>query len=124
MSTLQINSTTGEVFFRLPAPHENTILTPPRDNHAADIVPILNNPGVYIFLPRPPVPHHHHRTVEWLRRMKNRSSKTLEDLRGGKTVVDERSVQLIREVQPDGTELFIDDTSVPRNGWTRSKTET
>jgi len=49
--------------------------------------------------------------------MKNKSGKILEDLCGGKTVVDERSVELIREVQPNGTGLFLGDMSVPRNGW-------
>ena len=49
--------------------------------------------------------------------MKNRSDKVLEDLREGKTVVDGCPVQHIREVQPDGTELYLGDLSVSRNSW-------
>jgi len=117
METLQVNPTTGEVFLRLPAPHENIIITPPRDSDAADIISILNDPRVYNFLIGTPLPYHHHHAVEWLGRMKNKSDKVLEELREGKTVVDGCPVQHIREVQPDGTELYLGDLSVSRNVW-------
>jgi len=117
METLQVNPTTGEVFLRLPAPHENIIITPPRDSDAADIIAILNDPRVYNSLVGTPLPYQHHHAVEWLGRMKSKSDKVLEDLREGKTVVDGCPVQHIREVQPDGTELYLGDLSVPRNGW-------
>jgi len=117
METLQANPTTGEVFLRLPAPHENIIITPPRDSDAADIISILNDPRVYNSLVGTPLPYHHHHAVGWLGRMKNRSDKVLEDLREGKTVVDGCPVQHIREVQPDGTELYLGDLSVSRNSW-------
>lgn len=117
MDTLQVNPVTGQVFLRLPAPHENIIITPPLHSDAADIVPILNDPRVYKLLVGPPFPYHYHHAVEWLGKMKNRSDKILEDLRQGRTVVDGCPVQHIREVQPDGTELFLGDLSVFRNGW-------
>ena len=117
METLQVNPTTGEVFLRLPAPYENIIITPPRYSDAADIVSILNDPRVYKSLIGPAFPYHHHHAMDWLGRMKNRSDKVLEDLHEGKTVVDGCPVQHICEVQPDGTELYLGDLSVSRNGW-------
>ena len=117
MNTLQVNPTTGEVFLRLLAPHENIIITPPRDSDAADITHILNDPRVYKNLPGPPFPYHLHHAEEWLRTIKERSDKVLEDLRAGKTVVDGCPVQHIREVQSDGTDLFLGDLLVRRNDW-------
>ena len=49
--------------------------------------------------------------------MKTKSEKILDNLHTGKTVVDGCPVQYIREVQPDGTELFLGDVSVARKGW-------
>ena len=117
MNTLQVNPTTGEVFLRLPAPHEDIIITPPRDSDAADIAIILNDPRVYKNLIGPPLPYHPHHAEEWLKKTKNESDKILEDLREGKTMVDGCPVQHIREVRPDGTDLFLGDLSVSRNGW-------
>jgi len=117
MNSLQVNPTTGEVFLRLPAPHENVIITPPRDSDAADLVLILNDPRVYKFLIAPPFPYRHQHAVEWLGMMTKRSDKVLNDLREGKAVVDGCPVQYIREAQSDGTEMFLGDISVTRNGW-------
>ena len=117
MDTLQVNPTTGEVFLRPPAPHENISITPPRYSDGGDITLILNDPRVYKNLIGLPVPYHPHHAEEWLRTTKNVSDKILEDLREGKTVVDGCPVQHIREVQPDGTDLFLGDLSVSRYGW-------
>jgi hypothetical protein len=94
MNALRANPTTGEVFLRLPAPHENIIITPPRESDAADLVLILNDTRVYKFLVGPPIPYRLHHTV------------------------GECPVQHIREVRFDGTELLLGDVSVARNGWT------
>jgi len=117
MNTLQVNPTTGEVFLRLPTPHENVIITPPRDSDAADLVLILNDPGVYKTLMGLPFPYNSSHAEEWLGKMKNGSDKVLKDLREGETVVDGCPVQYIREVQPDGTDLFLGDVFARRHGW-------
>ena len=117
MNTLQVNPTTGEVFLRLPAPHENIIITPPRDSDVADILLILNDPRVYEYCAGLPFPYHPHHAEEWLKTVKDKSNKVLEDLREGKTVVDGCPVQHIREVRSDGTDLFLGDLSVKRNSW-------
>lgn len=117
MNTLQVNPTTGEVFLRLPAPHENIIITPPRYSDAAETVLIVGDPRVYKFLIGPAFPYLHHHAEEWVGKIKNKSDKILEDLHEGKTVVDGCPVHHIREVQPDGTELFLGDVSVTRGGW-------
>lgn len=123
MNTLQVNPTTGEVFLRLPAPHENVIITPPRSSDAVDTLAILNDPRVYKLLVGPPFPYEHHHAVEWVEKVKRRSDQILEDLREGKAVVNGCPVQHIREVQPDGTELFLGDVSVSRNGWVEIEDE-
>ena len=114
MNTLQVNPTTGEVFLRLPAPHENIIITPPRDSDVVDLVLILNDPRVIKFLLGLPFPYLSHHAEEWLGTMKSKSAKILEDLREGKTVVDGCPVQYVREVQPDGTELLLGDVTATR----------
>ena len=123
MDTLQVNPTTGEVFLRLPVPYENIIITPPRDSDVADTVLILNDPRVYKSLPGPPFPYEPHHAEEWLGRMKNKSDQVLEDLRKGMTVVDGCPVQHIREVQSDGTELFLGDLTVSRCRWSEVEDE-
>jgi RimJ/RimL family protein N-acetyltransferase len=117
MNTLQVNPTTGEVFFRLPAPHENIIITPPRESDRDALVLLLNDPRIYKFLPIPPFPYYPHHAEEWLRMTKNKSDKVLEHLREGGTVVGGCPVQYIREIQPDGTDLLLGDVSVSRNEW-------
>lgn len=117
MNTLQVNPTTGEVFLRLPAPHENIIITPPRESDADDLVLMLNDPRIYKFLLTPPFPYYHHHAEEWLRMTKTKSDGILKSLRKGETVVDGSPAQYIREIQPDGTESLLGDVSVTRHGW-------
>jgi RimJ/RimL family protein N-acetyltransferase len=117
MNTLQVDPTTGEVFLRLPAPHENIIITPPRESDVDDLVLMLNDPRIYKFLLNLPFPYHPHHAEEWLRVTKNKSDKILTALREGETVVDGFPVQYIQEVQPDGTGLLLGDFSVTRHGW-------
>jgi RimJ/RimL family protein N-acetyltransferase len=117
MNTLQVNPATGEVFLRLPAPHEDIIITPPRESDTDALVLILNDPRIYKFLLAPPFPYHPHHAEEWLRVTKNKSDKILEHLREGGTVVDGCPVQYIREIQPDGTDLLLGDVSASRNEW-------
>lgn len=117
MNTLQVNPTTGEVFLRLPVPHENIIITPPRESDRDDLVLMLNDPAIYKFLLTPPFPYYPHHAEEWLRMTKSKSDKILKVLREGKTVVNGFPVQYIREMQPDGRELLLGDVSVARQGW-------
>ena len=123
MDTLQVSPTTGEVFLRLPAPHENIIITPPRESDVDELVIMLNDPRVYRFLLTPPYPYHPHHAEEWLRMTKGRSDRLLEVLRGGGSMVDGCPVQYIREIQPDGTNLLLGDVSVARNGWIEVRDE-
>lgn len=106
MNALRANPTTGEVFLLLLAPHENIIITPPRESDAADLVLILNDPRVYKFLVGPPIPYHLHQAEEWLEMAKKDSDEALEDLRKGKMVVGGCPVQRTREARSDGTEFL------------------
>ena len=117
MNTLQVNPTTGEVFLRLPAPHENVIITTPRESDKDDIVLMLNDPRIYKFLLSPPFPYQTQHAEAWLRTTKKKSDELLEDLHEGKAVVDGCPVQYIRETRSDGTDLLLGDVTVGRNGW-------
>lgn len=117
MNTLQVDPTTCEVFLRLPAPHENIVITPPRESDTDDLVLMLNDPRIYKFLFNPPFPYHPHHAEEWIRATRSKSDKLLKALREGEAVVDGFPVQYIREVQPDGKWLLLGDVSVARYGW-------
>lgn len=117
MNTLQVNPTTGQVFFRLPTPHEHIIITPPRESDIDDLVLMLTDPRIYKFLLNPPFPYQPHHAEEWLIKTKTKSGKILEVLLKGGTVVDGFPVQYIREMQHDGTDLLLGDMSVTRHGW-------
>jgi hypothetical protein len=49
---LQLNPITKEPFLRLPAPHDNIIVTPPRLSDAPDMVIAMNDEHIYPWLSR------------------------------------------------------------------------
>ncbi|KAJ6498445.1 acyl-CoA N-acyltransferase [Mycena vitilis] len=50
---LERNQETGELFLRLPSPHQTIILTPLRASDSAAIADIVNDPAVHPWLGRP-----------------------------------------------------------------------
>jgi hypothetical protein len=47
MDPLELNTDTGELYLRLPAPFSNIILIPPRLSDAAPSIAILHDPKIH-----------------------------------------------------------------------------
>ena len=122
---LQFNPQTGEPFLRLPSPHDNIILTPPRMSDVAAIVSHMNDPAVYTWLEGPPFPYLPEHAEEWLRKVKNGTDAVMEVLQRATeedpaarpVLVSEPPVRTIREVREDGSELFLGDVALLRERW-------
>ncbi|KAI0686015.1 hypothetical protein BC835DRAFT_477629 [Cytidiella melzeri] len=118
---LQIHLRTGEPFLRLPSPHENIIITPPRLEDTPSVVGALSDPRVYKTLSGPPFPYTEDHAVSWLSEVKEQSDELLKELQQaeeegvqGLKVVDGCPVRTLREVREDGTELFLGDIGCAR----------
>ncbi|CDO75485.1 hypothetical protein BN946_scf184935.g21 [Trametes cinnabarina] len=122
---LQIHSQTGELFLRLPSPHENIIITPPRMSDAPTIVSYMNDPALYYWLEGPPFPYRPEHAEQWL-------SKIKKDADAAREVLDQANEQYgdappitvscwpirsLREVQEDGSEVFLGDITFVRERW-------
>lgn len=126
-STLEYNRRTGEPFIRLPHPHENLILTPPRLTDVAALMAVLNDPKVYLTLEGPPNPYLESHAVDWLERIIKASADSLREFReveearrAGDTsrqFVGSHPIRYIREVQEDGTDIFLGDVLIDRCGY-------
>ncbi|KAJ7061499.1 acyl-CoA N-acyltransferase [Mycena amicta] len=112
----------GEPFLRIPAPHANLILTPPRPEDAAALVGIINDPDVYPWLGRPTEKYtlaDAQAVVEQFTRSSDKVIKALTDSADAEELVfaDDCPVQSIREVQVDGKEVFIGHITIKRCNW-------
>ncbi|EPQ60328.1 acetyltransferase, GNAT family [Gloeophyllum trabeum ATCC 11539] len=121
---LQVNVETGEPYLRLPAPHQNVIITPIRFADEAAIVQYMNDPRVYENLSSIPQPYTRENAQEWVKRVKARSDELLQELKRSDEHADRRAkaldgcpVMTIREVQEDGQDIFIGDLSVLRSAF-------
>lgn len=122
LDPLEINSQTGEHFLRLPAPNDNIILTPPRTGDVKSLAPIINDPRVSTWLEGPPIPYHDEDAKEWLGIIVKQSEHVLAGLReedqinadGPLKLVGECPVRHIREVLPDGKDVYIGDIRILR----------
>lgn len=119
---LQINPVTKEVFLRLPAPHENIIITPPRLDDAPLVVGYLNDPRVYKKLESAPYPYLPEHAEMWQSSVKKESDSLLKDLYdaadNNRAPIVSRGcpVRSLREIKEDGSDLFIGDISIDRAG--------
>ena len=137
---LEVNPKTGEPFLRLRN-HKNIILTPPRMEDAPVLVSFLNDPRICDCLSGPPYPYTLGKCraarpprsesdqltksfVEhaefWLKMIKSFSDGVLRELEEGRDkpepkTVGDCPVRYIREVQEDGTDIFIGDASFVRS---------
>lgn len=97
-------------FLRLPAPHSNIILTPPRDSDGDAVIEILSDPRVYMNLAGPPFPYGQKEWDEWFPIIEKGAHDALLELRevekakkegGSGTIwVKGASVNAIRELDP------------------------
>ncbi|KAF9245907.1 GNAT domain-containing protein [Melanogaster broomeanus] len=119
---LEVNPETGEPFLRLPAPNDNIILTPPRLSDAKCFAPIINDPMVLVWLEGPPIPYLDEHAQEWLALIKGQSDGILKELKeeerlnpgGPLKLVGGCPVRHIREVLPDGTDVYLGDIGIGR----------
>lgn len=138
---LEVNPDTNEVYLRLPPPYINIIITPPRPSDAPIIVKYLNDSRVYKTLDGPPYPYLLEHAESWLSTVSTESADILSELNGTNKqqseneesvrfaslpYVDGCPVRALREVQEDGTDLFIGDITITRCGrfdYIRDKTQ-
>jgi hypothetical protein len=122
-SPLQQHSVTGEPFLRLPAPHNNIIITPFRAGDKQAILEVLNDPKVYMNLTGPPYPYRPEDADWWLAHCAATTESFFEQCTeattsgdSGLVVVGECPVQVIREQrEDDGTEVFLGACSLIRS---------
>ncbi|KAH9937339.1 acyl-CoA N-acyltransferase [Fomitopsis serialis] len=122
MHPLQVNPTTGEPYLRLPSPHSNIIVTPPRMSDVDASVRELNDRKVVDWLIGPPYPYLPSHAEEWVATAKQASDAILADLqrdepnkaRSPLKFVGGCPVHRLREVGEDGTDTFVGDISFRR----------
>ncbi|KAF7295809.1 N-acetyltransferase domain-containing protein [Mycena chlorophos] len=121
-SPLSRNPTSSELFLRLPSPHANIVLTPPRPSDAPALLAILNDSEVYPWLGRPSGSHTLEEAEALLvdyTRASNDAIQALTDAAGQKELVfvEGSPVRSIREELADGTDVFIGLISIKRCNW-------
>ncbi|TDL21004.1 hypothetical protein BD410DRAFT_899264 [Rickenella mellea] len=115
---LQFNPLTNEPYLRLPLPHENIIITPQRLSDAASIVPIMNDEKVYMTTGKP-FPYTIDDAHAWLSEGKQQADILLADIaRNGSThIVNGCPLRVIREVQEDGSDVYLGSLGMHRCRW-------
>lgn len=119
---LQVKSKTHEPYLRLPSPHDNIIITPPRMSDVDALVPHLNDRKIADWLTGPPFPYLPSHAEGWLTTIKEASDAILAELErddSGQSdsipkFVGGCPVQFLREVGEDGTETLIGDITIRR----------
>lgn len=139
---LRTNPSTGEPFVALPGSLSNIILTPPRppSEDAQHLVRILNDFAVCKWLEAPPYPYEWEHAEQWLQQTRepclrawkeiqerkaqqqqrpSEGAEIRDDDTGGviREYVDECPLRAIREVRPDGVEIYIGDISIQRHNF-------
>jgi hypothetical protein len=116
---LLFNQATGEHFLRLPVPYDNIVLTPPRWTDVPTIIPLLNDPKVYKSLGSTPYPYLIEHASRFQERVTMAYDKVIEEILSKEegAFVDGCPVRSLREIQPDGSELFLGDVGVTRHEW-------
>ncbi|KIK38435.1 hypothetical protein CY34DRAFT_809325 [Suillus luteus UH-Slu-Lm8-n1] len=120
---LEINPKTGEPFLRLAAPHQNIILTPPRQGDQSVLIQHMNDPAIYEWIEGPPTPYLPEHADFWIQFVKGESDATLEYLRksakdfpnGPLQFVDANPVRYLREVKENGADVLIGDVNFRRS---------
>ncbi|KAL2217495.1 acetyltransferase, GNAT family [Thermoascus aurantiacus ATCC 26904] len=96
---------TNEPYLRLPAPHADIILTPPRpagsggESDECAFVTILNDPRVYPFLESTPVPYLPEHAASFLREKREERDQILKDVEAGRKFVDGCPFRCIRQMK-------------------------
>ncbi|XP_006462275.1 hypothetical protein AGABI2DRAFT_71320 [Agaricus bisporus var. bisporus H97] len=108
LGPLEVNPQTGEPFLRLQK-HPNIILTPPRDNDVSNLLPPLNDERVHIWLANVPFPYTSELAQNWINRIKPNCDHGVKELIDKERILTQCPVRFLREIQEDGSELFVGD---------------
>ncbi|TCD65676.1 hypothetical protein EIP91_002303 [Steccherinum ochraceum] len=119
---LEIDPNTGEPFLRLPAPRTNIIITPPRPTDVPGLVALYNDPELAQWLNSIPHPFLEEHAEPRLARMIASSEVVMKEIQAAEAAFPEGPLQFIggcpvtalREVKPDGTQVYIGDVKVRR----------
>lgn len=118
---LKTNPKTGEPYLQLPAPHENIIITLPRLSDAHRTIELHNDPGIYKTLTGPPFPYLMEHAETWQSFVKEESDNILHALGEAEAQGNEEPIfvngcpiRALREVQDDGTDLYLGDIFIHR----------
>lgn len=121
---LKVNPITKEPYLQLPPPHSSIIITPPRLSDAERVLQILNDPRVHMTLQGPPFPYLAEHADFWIGKVKGESDAVLGALQkaaesDGSTAapifVGGCPVHNLREVQEDGTDVYLGDVRIDRS---------
>ncbi|CAE6450762.1 unnamed protein product [Rhizoctonia solani] len=118
---VQHNPQTDEPFIALPAPYSNIRLTPPRLSDADHVLEVMNAPKVIMNFATPPYPYLREHCDGWLRdKIQEYESAMVHITKVNEDVgfLDLLPLRHIREVGPDGAEIFLGDIGLIReNGF-------
>lgn len=120
---LQLDPQTGEPFLRLPAPFEAIIITPPRSSDVSSFVDTLNDVDVSRWLFSAAHPYTEKDAALKLARTVDGYEKVMKELKDAETGFPDGPLQFvggcpvscIREIQEDGSQVYIGDIKVARN---------
>ncbi|TDL20914.1 hypothetical protein BD410DRAFT_319915 [Rickenella mellea] len=116
---LEIHPTTSEPVLRLPAPHDNIIITPPRTTDAPFHVTLINDPSICPHIGGA-YPHTLQDAQNLLERNITRSLDVLARLEGSdktNTFINSSPVNSLREVREDGTDQYLGNIHIGRHRW-------
>jgi hypothetical protein len=120
------NPYSGEPFLRLLPPHDsNIILTPLRDSDKEPVSIAMNDPRIYEWFAGPPVPYLPAHARAWSATIKRQDQAYFKEMRGlnsnirspSSSLVSGCPFRILREVQPDGTDVFLGDVSLFRQNF-------
>lgn len=123
LSPLEINSATGEPFLRLPAPHQNIIVTPPREGDDGHVFTLFSDTNVADWFSSIPAPFSRDQGRAMLEQAKEVADAVLDELRTLEKESPGRELKVVggcplrhlREVHENGTDVFIGYIEVRRN---------
>ncbi|KAJ3575239.1 hypothetical protein NP233_g1228 [Leucocoprinus birnbaumii] len=115
---LEINPLTEEPFLRLRK-HPNVIITPPRLTDAPLLVHPLNDEKVHVWLSSPPYPYTLDHASQFIDIVKPNCDRGIQELSDAgeehkPLVLSQCPVRFLREIQEDGSDVFLGDISIDR----------
>lgn len=116
---LEINPSTKEPFLRLRK-HPSIIVTPPRPTDVPLIVPPLNDERVHVWLKGPPYPYTEEHARQFIDLIKSNCDQGIQELLEAETeenaplILSHFPVRYLREVQEDGSDIFLGDIGIDR----------